>query len=69
MKRAARLLASLATIFLHVGLTTGAALAEAPEEMIIGEAVLPPGIKLIFEGAIKDDVEPGALHLAEAATA
>ena len=31
--------------------------SELPE-MVIGEESIPPGINLIFEGAIKDDVSP-----------
>lgn len=42
--------------------------AAAPEEMVIGETLLPPGIEFIFEGAIKDDVTPTRLHLDEDAT-
>ncbi len=38
------------------------------QELIIGEEVIEPGIKVIFEGAIKDDVTPNDLHLAESKT-
>ena len=35
------------------------------EEMIIGEEKIDPGIELIFEGAIKDDIFPGEFYLSE----
>lgn len=38
------------------------------QELIIGEEVIEPGIKVIFEGAIKDDVTPSDEHLAESKT-
>ena len=34
-------------------------------EMIIGEASIDPGVHLIFEGGIKDDVAPTTVFLAE----
>ena len=34
-------------------------------EMVIGEATINPGIHLTFEGAIKDDVAPLGVFLAE----
>ena len=34
-------------------------------EMVIGEKRVAPGIIYIFEGAVKDDVSPKALHLPE----
>ena len=34
-------------------------------EMIIGEASIDPGVHLIFEGGIKDDVAPTSVFLAE----
>ncbi|MBN66792.1 MAG: hypothetical protein CMM94_04400 [Rickettsiales bacterium] len=37
-------------------------------ELIIGEKNVEPGIMFIFEGAIKDDVMPASMHLAEADT-
>ena len=54
--------------WLLLSLAAGAAGGEAPEEMVIGEEVLPPGIKFVFEGAVKDDVHPPNLHLPEGAT-
>lgn len=33
-------------------------------ELILGEETLPPGIVFIFEGAIKDKIEPAVQHLA-----
>ena len=38
------------------------------EELIIGETVVGPGVSLIFEGAIKDDVTPRQQHLGESDT-
>ena len=35
------------------------------EEMIIGEEKIDPGIALIFEGAIKDDISPKEFYLSE----
>ena len=35
------------------------------EEMIIGEEKIDPGIELIFEGAIKDDIFPEEFYLSE----
>ena len=35
------------------------------EEMIIGEEKIDPGIKLIFEGAIKDNIYPEEFYLSE----
>ena len=35
------------------------------EEMIIGEEKIDPGIELIFEGAIKDDISPKEFYLSE----
>lgn len=37
-------------------------------EMIIGESVIPPGIRFIFEGAIKDEITPSQQHLPEGDT-
>ena len=37
-------------------------------ELIIGEKRVEPGIVFIFEGAIKDQVLPASMHLAEAET-
>ena len=34
-------------------------------ELIIGKKVVDPGIVFIFEGAIKDEIHPKSLHLAE----
>ena len=34
-------------------------------EMIIGESTMEPGINLIFEGGIKDEVQPGKFYLDE----
>jgi len=42
--------------------------ASAAPELIIGEETVAPGVVFIFEGAIKDDVAPATLHLAEDAT-
>lgn len=64
MKKIVRVPAILSGVFICMAL----ALADVPDEMIIGEAVMPPGIRFIFEGAIKDDVVPAGLHLAESAT-
>ena len=33
-------------------------------EMVIGEAEMAPGIDLIFEGGIKDEITPQNLYLA-----
>ena len=35
------------------------------QELIIGEVTKEPGIKFIFEGAIKDKIYPDLLHLTE----
>ena len=35
------------------------------QELIIGEEIKEPGIKFIFEGAIKDEIHPKSLHLDE----
>ena len=35
------------------------------DEMIIGKEKIPPGINLIFEGAIKDHIEPKEFYLQE----
>jgi uncharacterized protein involved in high-affinity Fe2+ transport len=37
----------------------------AAMELVIGEERLEPGLVFIFEGAIKDHVQPAGLHLAE----
>lgn len=37
--------------------------ADTPEEMILGTEIVQPGIKFVFEAAIKDIVQPAALHL------
>lgn len=37
-------------------------------ELVIGEVILKPGIELIFEGAVKDDITPSNYHLEEAKT-
>ena len=37
-------------------------------ELVIGEERLEPGIVFIFEGAIKDDIMPGMMHLSEKET-
>jgi len=42
--------------------------AAAAPELIIGEETVDPGVVFIFEGAVKDDVAPAALHLPEGAT-
>lgn len=38
------------------------------QELIIGSELVKPGIRVIFEGAIKDDVTPSDLHLEESKT-
>jgi len=38
------------------------------QELIIGSELVEPGIRVIFEGAIKDDVSPLSLHLSESKT-
>ncbi len=38
------------------------------QELIIGSELVKPGIRVIFEGAIKDDVTPSNLHLEESKT-
>ena len=38
------------------------------QELVIGEERLDPGIVFIFEGAIKDQIYPEALHLKEEET-
>jgi uncharacterized protein involved in high-affinity Fe2+ transport len=38
------------------------------QELIIGSELVKPGIRVIFEGAIKDDVTPKDLHLAKSKT-
>ncbi|MEQ9279672.1 MAG: iron transporter [Balneola sp.] len=38
------------------------------QELIIGSELVKPGIRVIFEGAIKDDVIPSDLHLEESKT-
>jgi hypothetical protein len=37
-------------------------------EVGIGEATIPPGVILVFEGAVPDDITPHAQHLAQAKT-
>ena len=37
-------------------------------ELIIGEEKIPPGIIVIFEGAVKDKIHPSSLHLPESQT-
>ena len=37
-------------------------------ELVLGEKKVPPGIVLIFEGAIKDTIYPQSLHLSEKKT-
>jgi hypothetical protein len=39
--------------------------AFAVEEMIIGDERIEPGVRVIFEGAVKDTVHHGGHHLAE----
>ena len=50
---------------LLAGLGLLLSLNAAALELVIGEERLEPGIKFIFEGAIKDHVQPTQLHLAE----
>lgn len=38
------------------------------QELIIGQERMAPGIRIVFEGAIKDKITPPDLHLAEAQT-
>ena len=40
--------------------------SKQPPEMVIGTKEIPPGITLVFEGAIKDDVTPVDIFLSEA---
>tara|TARA_R110002126_G_scaffold120282_2_gene261462 strand:+ start:1951 stop:2529 length:579 start_codon:yes stop_codon:yes gene_type:complete len=49
-------------LFLSISTTASA------QELIIGSELVKPGIRVIFEGAIKDDVTPKNLHLAESKT-
>lgn len=49
-------------LFISISITSNA------QELIIGSELVKPGIRVIFEGAIKDDVAPNDLHLAEAKT-
>lgn len=51
-----------ATLFL---ISTAPALAQ---ELIIGERIVEPGIHFIFEGAVKDDVNPYGINLEESRT-
>lgn len=37
-------------------------------EMIIGESTVPPGIRFIFEGGVKDEITPSQQHLSEGYT-
>ncbi len=37
-------------------------------EMVIGEASMTPGIELVFEGGIKDDIQPAKYYLDERST-
>ena len=37
-------------------------------EMVIGESSMDPGIILIFEGGIKDDIQPAKYYLEEKST-
>ena len=37
-------------------------------EMVIGESSMDPGINLIFEGGIKDDIQPAKYYLEEKST-
>ena len=38
------------------------------QELIIGEELIEPGIRVIFEGAVKDDVTPRPQNLEESKT-
>ena len=37
-------------------------------EMIIGKETIKPGIDIVFEGAIKDEIEPGKFFLDQQST-
>ncbi len=56
-----RLLLLFLTTFLFTNLLPA-------QELIIGSEIVNPGIRVIFEGAIKDDVTPSNLHLTESKT-
>ena len=51
--------------FIILVLPTFVCAADLPE-MVIGEKDIEPGISLIFEGAIKDDVAPSTIFGLEA---
>ena len=53
---------------LLAGLLSMQAGAVQAVELIIGEERIAPGIVIIFEGAVKDKVTPGTLHLPEKQT-
>lgn len=59
------LLGAFLPLLLTLVLVPGSA---AGQEAILGEERIEPGISVIFEGAVKDAVQPSDLHLAESQT-
>jgi uncharacterized protein involved in high-affinity Fe2+ transport len=54
-------LVGMALVFSHARTALGV-------EVGIGEATIPPGVTLVFEGAMPDDITPHAQHLAQEKT-
>ena len=46
--------------FIFLSLSVSSSFAGQLPEMVIGQEKIDPGINLIFEGAIKDDVFPSS---------
>ena len=44
------------------------AASAAAQELVLGEEVIGPGVVMIFEDAVRDEVQPFTAHLAEALT-
>lgn len=55
-------------IAIAIIISTLATQSHAAIELVIGEKRVSPGIRFIFEGAIKDHVIPRSIHLAEKQT-
>ena len=59
-----KLVTFLSIFMLSISLTA----QSSKPELVIGEERIEPGIVFIFEGAIKDHIMPGMLHLSEKET-
>ncbi|MEP2010477.1 MAG: iron transporter [Balneola sp.] len=60
-------ISSMKHLFLVIGILSIINPLKA-QELIIGTELVEPGIRVIFEGAIKDDVTPSSEHLSESQT-